>query len=70
MRFDPTTGPSLGARLVPGDTLVPYDETIKYVHDQGLVGYSDVVTGTTLADHSNLLNDARVWSVCAGFLEE
>ncbi len=53
-----------------GDTLVPYDETIKYVHDQGLVGYSDVVTGTTLADHSNLLNDARVWSVCAGFLEE
>ena len=59
----------MGSRMVTGDTLVPYEETIKYVHDQGLHGYADVVRGTTVPDHMMMLADSRVFSICAGFLD-
>jgi hypothetical protein len=69
VRSDPLRGPSMSSRMVTGDTLVPYEETIKYVHDQGLHGYADVVRGTTVPDHMMMLADSRVFSICAGFLD-
>ena len=49
---------------------MPYKETVKYVQELGLTGYSDVVSGSTVPEHMALLNDARVWSIVGAFLEE